>query len=64
MKSNNEKRLPYEKPKVLASYQKEELETIIQPHGQNEGECPVGGCPTTGGGGCGCGGGSGTILRN
>ena len=44
MESNNEKRPPYEKPKVLASYQKEELEAIIQPHGDGIGDaCSRGG---------------------
>lgn len=38
----------YEKPKVLASYQKEELEEAIQPEG-NDGNSS--GCY----GGCGCG---------
>jgi len=43
-----EEKPPYEEPKVLASYKKEELEEIIRPHGM-----PT---PQTGGG-CGCGGG-------
>jgi hypothetical protein len=38
----------YEKPRVLASYNKEELEEAIQPH---EGQVVYGGC----GCGCGCG---------
>jgi hypothetical protein len=37
-------RKPYEAPRVLATYSKQELEEVIQPQG-------VGGC------GCGCGGG-------
>ena len=47
------KRRPYEEPKVLATYEKEELEEIIKPHGQFES-----------GGGCGCGCGGGSILQN
>ncbi len=44
----DEKKQPYEVPKVLASYKKEELEEIIRPQGT----------PQDGGGcGCGCGGG-------
>lgn len=48
----DEKKQPYEEPKVLASYKKEELEEIIRPHGQE---------PLVNGGGCGCGCGGGAI---
>jgi hypothetical protein len=41
-----EEKVPYEQPKILASYQKGELEAIISPHGSPE---------PNGGGGCGCG---------
>jgi len=41
------KKKSYVKPKVIASYKKEELEEIIKPHGEMTG----GGC----GCGCGCG---------
>jgi hypothetical protein len=41
----------YSKPRILATYNKEELEEAIQPHGQ----LPDGGCTTGGGCGCGCG---------
>ena len=40
-----EQKEPYQKPEVLASYQKKELEEAIQPHGM----------PTFSPGGCGCG---------
>jgi len=46
----DEKKQPYEEPKVLATYKKEELEEIIRPHGQEAGT------PQTGGAGCGGGG--------
>lgn len=39
-------KLSYEQPKILASYQKEELEAVISPHGSPE---------SNGGGGCGGG---------
>jgi hypothetical protein len=39
--SKTTQKLPYEEPKVLATYDKEELEEAIKPHGP--------------GGGCGCG---------
>jgi hypothetical protein len=55
MKMKDEKKQPYEEPKILASYQKEELEEIIRPHG----DIPENG----GGGGCGCGGGGGIIIN-
>jgi len=48
MEDRPQKKQPYEEPKVIATYEKEELEEIIKPHGFE-----------TGGG---CGGGS--ILQN
>jgi len=48
MKEKTQEKKPYEEPKVIATYEKEELEEIIKPHGQTTG----GGC----GCGCGCGG--------
>ncbi|MEW6586392.1 MAG: hypothetical protein AB1442_12380 [Nitrospirota bacterium] len=49
-----EEKIPYDQPKILASYQKEELEAIIRPHGD---DCTGGACgtPEQSGGGCGCG---------
>lgn len=48
MKRKSEKKKPkkqlYRKPKVIATYRKEELEEMIKPHGQTGGGC-----------GCGCG---------
>ncbi|RJR21628.1 MAG: hypothetical protein C4581_01940 [Nitrospiraceae bacterium] len=46
-KKNTDKRKPYEEPKVLATYGKEELKDIMMPHG-----------PVPNPSGCGCGGGS------
>lgn len=40
-------RVPYEAPEVLASYSREELESMVSPEGDPNGGC---GC------GCGCGG--------
>jgi hypothetical protein len=54
-KKKPEEKRPYEQPKVLATYKKEDLEEAIRPYGQDS--------PDSGsGGGCGCGGGS--ILIN
>ena len=43
-KTRSDEKEPYVKPKVLATYQKEDLEETFKAHAQ-----------TTGGGGCGCG---------
>jgi hypothetical protein len=48
-KDQCKEKLPYEEPKILATYQREDLEEAIMPHGESAG-------------GCGCGGGS--ILIN
>ena len=48
MEDKLQEKQPYVEPKVIATYEKEELEEIIKPHGDFE----------SGGGGCGCGGGS------
>ena len=54
MKDNSKEKQVYEKPRVIVTYKKEELEAIIKPHGQ--GECTGGLCGNgTSGGGCGCG---------
>ena len=45
----------YSPPRILASYDKEALEEILQPHGQTPGECTGGLCGDENGGGCGCG---------
>ena len=51
MKSEQEqKKQKYETPKVLASYEKDELEDVIGVDPEVKGQ--------SGGGGCGCGGGS------
>ena len=49
-KDPSQEKQAFETPKVLASYQKEELEDVIGIDPEVQGE--------TGGGGCGCGGGS------
>lgn len=51
-KDDRDEKKIYEPPKVLATYEKEDLEEAIKPYGQIQ----------SGGGGCGCGGGS--ILIN
>jgi len=33
MEDRPKEKLPYEEPKVIASYEKDELEEIIKPHG-------------------------------
>jgi len=44
VKHGNESKEPYAPPKVLATYGKDELDTLIRPHGYSGGGC-----------GCGCG---------
>ena len=53
-KNTSTEKLPYVEPKVLATYEKEELQEAIKPHGPT----PDYGNGCAGGGGCGCGGGS------
>jgi hypothetical protein len=47
-KTSRRKKLQYDRPRILASYTREELLETIRPHGTT---------PSYGGTGCGCGGG-------